>query len=235
MPTVSEDSDLPRFVLDKKAPVTTQVHAHLRHLILQLHLKPGEAISEKDLSVKLGLSRTPVREAFIRLAQDGLVDIFPQRGTFVAPIRMSEVTEAHFIRRVLELAVVRRAAETPDPATLARIEESLRQQAAAQQVQDFNSFMDLDEGFHRLLSEGVALPRAWKVIQGVKGQLDRLRYFILPEAGHSELIEQEHRAIYEAIKAGDPARAAAEMRVHLAGIWAFIEQLMHEHPAFFHA
>ena len=233
MATSIEDRNLPNLKLDKSTPVTAQVHAHVRQLILRLRLKPGEALSEKDLSVKLGISRTPVREAFIRLAQEGLVDILPQRGTLVAPIRMAEVKEAHFIRRVLELGVVRRAAESPEPKHLAWIEEILRQQEAAQRAQDYNRFMDLDEVFHRLLSEGVALPRAWTVIQSVKGQLDRVRYFILPETGHSDLIQQQHRAIFEAIKSGDADRAESEMRDHLDQIWASIEQLMIENRDFF--
>lgn len=233
MTTLNEDRNLPGLTLDKNTPVTAQVHAHLRHLILRLLLKPGEALSEKDLSVKLGISRTPVREAFIRLAQEGLVDIFPQRGTVVAPIRMAEVKEAHFIRRVLEIAVVRRAAEGPDPKHLALIEENLRKQSAAQKAGNYNTFMDLDEAFHRLLSEGVDLPRAWKVIQSVKGQLDRVRYFILPEHGHSDLIEKQHRSIFEAIQSQDADRAEREMRDHLDEIWGSIEQLMKDNRDFF--
>ena len=112
MNKLDENGDLPVLALDKNTPVTAQVYSHLRNLILRLHLKPGEALSEQELSVKLGLSRTPVREAFIRLAEEGLVDVYPQRGTLVAPIRIAEVKEAHFIRRLLEFAIVRSAAES---------------------------------------------------------------------------------------------------------------------------
>lgn len=231
--TAVENTGLPNLTLDRNAPVTAQVHAHLRQLILRLHLKPGEALSEKDLSVRLGLSRTPVREAFIRLAEEGLVDIYPQRGTLVAPIRIAEVKEAHFIRRVLEFAVVRSAAEHADRQNLQRIEENLQQQADAQGCEDFEAFMDHDETFHRLLSESVTLPRAWRVIQSVKGQLDRVRYFILPEPGHSGLIHQQHSAIFQAIKANDADRAEREMREHLDEIWASIDQLMKDNRDFF--
>lgn len=232
MQTIAEDRELRSFTLVRNTPVTAQVYAHLRQLILRLHLKPGEALSEKDLSVKLGLSRTPVREAFIRLSEEGLVDIFPQRGTLVAPFRMAEVKEAHFIRRVLELAVVRRAAESADSQHLALLEENLRQQAISQRRKDYDAFMDLDEAFHRLLSEGVALPRAWRVIQSVKGQLDRVRYFILPERGHSDLIHHQHLAIFKAIQSGDADRAEIEMLEHLDEIWTSIEQLMKENRDF---
>ena len=229
-----EASTLPNLTLDRSAPVTAQVYAHLRQLILRLHLKPGEALSEKDLSVKLGgISRTPVREAFIRLAEEGLVDIYPQRGTLVAPIQIAEVKEAHFIRRVLEFAVVRSAAKVADHRILSLIEENLRQQAEAQRQEDYEAFMDHDEMFHRLLSESASLPRAWRVIQGVKGQLDRVRYFILPEPRHSDLIRNQHLAIFRAIRSGDADRAESEMREHLDKIWGSIEQLMKENKDFF--
>ncbi|MCY4007809.1 MAG: GntR family transcriptional regulator [Rhodobacteraceae bacterium] len=228
-----ENNGMLNLTLDKNVSLTAQVHAHLRQLILRLHLKPGEALSEKDLSIRLGLSKTPVREAFIRLAEEGLVDIYPQRGTFVAPIRITEIKEVHFIRRTLEFAVVRRAAEHADRQNLQRIEENLQQQANAQGSDDFEAFMDHDETFHRLLSDSVTLPRVWRAIQSVKSQLDQVRYFILPESGHSNLIYQQHSAIFQAIKANDADRAEHEMREHLDEIWFAIDQLMKDNRDFF--
>ncbi|MCY4461325.1 MAG: GntR family transcriptional regulator [Albidovulum sp.] len=233
MNTLNENGGLPILELDKNTSVTAQVYLHIRQLILRLHLKPGESLSEQELSAKLGLSRTPVREAFIRLADEGLVDVYPQRGTMVAPIRISEVKEAHFIRRVLEFAIVRSAAESAGRRHLALLEENLRLQADAQRRKDYESLMDLDESFHRLLSESVALPRAWRMIKSVMGQLDRVRYRILPKPGHSDLVHQQHTAIFQAIQAGDADRAEHEMREHLDQIWATIEQLMRENKEFF--
>ncbi len=233
MNTLNENGGLPILELDKNTSVTAQVYLHIRQLILRLHLKPGESLSEQELSAKLGLSRTPVREAFIRLADEGLVDVYPQRGTMVAPIRISEVKEAHFIRRVLEFAIVRSAAESAGRRHLALLEENLRLQADAQRRKDYESLMDLDESFHRLLSESVALPRAWRMIKSVMGQLDRVRYRILPKPGHSDLVHLQHIAIFQAIQAGDADRAEHEMREHLDQIWATIEQLMRENKEFF--
>lgn len=223
----------PDLVLDRAKPITGQVHKYLRMLILRLRLKPGEALSEKDLAARLGLSRTPVREAFIRLAEEGLVDIFPQRGTLVAPIRMAEVKEAYFLRHVLELAVVRRAAEQIDARHAALLETNLTLQAAALKNNDYAAFTDLDDEFHRLLSEGVALPKAWRLIQGVKGQIDRVRYISLPERGHGKLIHQQHKAIFKAVKDGDADRAADEMHQHLHEIWESVERLMRENKDLF--
>ena len=114
--------------LDKNSSVAVQVHYHLRQQILRLNLKPGIALSEKELSLQLGVSRTPVREAFIRLSEEGLVDIFPQRGTIVAPIRMDEIKEAQFLREILETAIVRRAAENIEKKFLNLLEANLAYQ-----------------------------------------------------------------------------------------------------------
>lgn len=231
--TATNETVLPEFALDRQKPITGQVYNYLRRLILRLHLKPGEALSEKELSTRLGLSRTPVREAFIRLADEGLVDIFPQRGTLVAPIRMAEVREAYFIRAALEVALVRRVAQVIDAATVELIEANLVQQTAALLEEDHDSFMDLDEEFHRLLSEAAALPRAWRVIQNVKGQLDRVRFISLPNRGHGRLIQRQHEAILAAICAGDADRAAREMHDHLDEIWESVERLMRENAGMF--
>lgn len=219
--------------IKRQTSVTVQVHAHLRRLILRLQLKPGEALSEKDLSVKLGVSRTPVREAFIRLSEEGLVDIFPQRGTLVAPIRIAEIEEAQFLRDILETAVVRRAAESMDPAVLTQLTDNLQQQQMILQRKDYDAFWELDERFHQLLCKSVSLPRAWRVIHAVKGQLDRVRYISLPEPGHAELVLRQHTEILEAVRDGDVDRAVASMQNHLQEIWVSIERMARENDDIF--
>lgn len=219
--------------LDRKVPVTVQVHALLRQRILRLQLKPGEALSEKELSVQLGVSRTPVREAFIRLSEEGLVDIFPQRGTLVSPIRMGEIEEAQFLRDILETAIVRRAARDIDEASLAQIEANLQRQDVSLQQKDYIEFMELDEEFHRLLCQSVSLPRAWRVIHAVKGQLDRVRFMGLPQPGHADLMVRQHAAIFNAIRTGNAELAETEMRTHLQAIWGSIELMTNENGEFF--
>ncbi|MEH6727225.1 MAG: GntR family transcriptional regulator [Hyphomicrobiales bacterium] len=219
--------------IDRRVPVTVQVHALLRQRILRLQLKPGEALSEKELSVQLGVSRTPVREAFIRLSEEGLVDIFPQRGTLVSPIRMDEIKEAQFLRDILETAIVRRAAQNIDEASLLQIEANLQRQKISLQQKDYSEFMELDEEFHRLLCQSISLPRAWRVIQAVKGQLDRVRFMGLPQPGHADLMVQQHGAIYDAIRSGDAEQAEAEMRIHLQAIWGSVELMTIDNAEFF--
>ncbi len=220
-------------VPDRRLPVAMQVFSHLRELIIKLKLRPSEALSEKELSIRLGVSRTPVREALIRLADEGLVDIYPQRGTFVAPIRVAEVKEAQFIRDVLETAIVQRAAKQISAEFLYRLEGNLRRQELTVAQNDYDEFLKLDEDFHHTLSKSVTLPRAWKVIQTVKGQLDRVRYISFEQPGHIEEMRVQHKAIFAAIKRGNSQLAVREMRQHLHEVWRTIERLTKEKPEIF--
>ncbi|MDQ0473256.1 GntR family transcriptional regulator [Labrys wisconsinensis] len=223
----------PAAALDPRLPMAVQVHALLKREILTLQLRPSEALSEKELSLKLGVSRTPVREALIKLAEEGLVDILPQRGSFVAPIRVAEVMEAQFIREALEVAVVRRAAEQSTAALVERLEASLQRQRRAIEAGEHEAFLRLDEAFHHLLSDGVLLPRSWKVIHNVKGQLDRVRFLSLPEPGHLETLQAQHAAIVTAVRIRDPDLAAEHMRAHLQEVFGSVRLLLRDQPHLF--
>jgi GntR family transcriptional regulator, rspAB operon transcriptional repressor len=217
--------------VDPKQPIGPQVYILLKRKILSLALKPNEALSEKDLATRLGVSRTPVREALIRLADEALVDIFPQRGTLVSPIRIAEVLEAQFLREALEAAVVRRAAEDPSPRLLDEMAALLTRQQRAAKGADPEEFMRLDEMFHSAISEGVAMPRAWRLIQSVKGQMDRVRFLSLPNKSHLLLLTEQHAEIFHAVEAKDPDRAEAAMRHHLKEVLQTIHALADEMPS----
>lgn len=219
--------------IDPRLPITAQVYAYLKRSILTLAFRPSEGLSEKEIALRLGISRTPVREALIRLADEGLVDVMPQRGTFVAPIRLAEVMEAQFIREALEVAVVRRVAEHASPDLVERLHASLRRQEAAIGAHDHELFLRLDEELHRMLCDAVMLPRAWKVVQNVKGQLDRVRYLSLPEPGHLDLLQVQHAGIVAAIAKGDAALAADKMRLHLQEVFGSVRLLMRDSPGLF--
>src|ERR1700733_5961272 len=108
--------------IDKRPPLAPQVYEAVRAAIVCMDCKPGEAISELAIARSFGVSRSPVREALRRLADEQLVDIFPQSGSFVAPVRLDAVMEGQFIREALELATVRRAATRFGLAERRRIE-----------------------------------------------------------------------------------------------------------------
>lgn len=219
--------------IDLRMPIAAQIHDRVKRAILKLELPPNARLSEKELSLRLGTSRTPVREALIKLSEEGLVDILPQRGTYVAPIRIEEVMEARFIREALEVAVVAKATEQCDAAFLAKLDTMLEQQHAAVVVGDMDAFLILDDQFHHAFSLKVALPRGWKLIQSVKSQLDRVRYLSLPDDAHLARLFEQHSSIVAAVRARDPELAADHMRTHLREVFSTVDRLAREQPHLF--
>ncbi|MDB5525785.1 MAG: transcriptional regulator protein [Rhizobium sp.] len=219
--------------IDPKLPVGAQVYSSIRDSILNLRLEPKQALSEKELSLRLGVSRTPVREALIKLSEDGLVDVFPQRGTFVAPVRMKEVLEAQFIREALEVAVVGRVAEHANEVLVQRLRENLKRQKLALDQSLPDNFLIEDEAFHYALCEFADLPRGWKVIQNVKGQMDRVRVLSLPDPGHVAGLYLQHVQIVDAIEARDAEVARLHMRRHLQQVFHTITSLLRDKPQLF--
>ncbi len=219
--------------VNNRMPISPQIYERLRRAITTLVMLPSEALSEQDLAQQLGVSRTPVREALIRLADEGLIDILPQRGSFVAPIRLSDVEEAQFIREALEVAVVQRLAGHGSDAFIASVRANLAMQTKAVAEGDREQFLELDEAFHRSLCEEAGLPRSWRVIQVVKLQMDRVRYLSLPEPGHLETLLAQHVAIFEAIESGDPGQAGVRMTAHLREVLRTVQHLNATRPGLF--
>ncbi len=201
--------------INPRQPIAAQIYERLRRAITTLSMLPSEALSEKELSLQLGVSRTPVREALIRLADEGLIDILPQRGSFVAPIRLRDVEEAQFIRESLEVAVSRRLAGGCSRRFLTEIKSNLYDQEKAVNTEALDLFLDLDEAFHRSFCEEAGLPKSWRVIQSVKLQMDRVRYLSLPDLGHLRVLLTQHRSIVDAIESGDVDKAGNDMAAHL--------------------
>ncbi|MDF3214107.1 GntR family transcriptional regulator [Mesorhizobium sp. M7A.F.Ca.CA.001.09.2.1] len=219
--------------VNNRMPISPQIYERLRRAITTLAMLPSEALSEQDLAQQLGVSRTPVREALIRLADEGLIDILPQRGSFVAPIRLSDVEEAQFIREALEVSVVQKLAGHGSSAFIAAGRVNLAQQAKAVAEGDRELFLELDEGFHRSLCEEAGLPKSWRVIQVVKLQMDRVRYLSLPEPGHLETLLAQHVAIFEAVETGEAKQAGARMAAHLREVLRTVQRLNVARPDLF--
>lgn len=192
-----------------------RAYREIKARILENEFPAGSIMLEQELAALLEMSRTPVREALIRLADEGLVDILPQRGSFVAPIRLRDVEEAQFIRESLEVAVARRLAGHCSPRFLSELRLNLARQESAVAERDRDLFLELDEAFHRGLCEEAGLSKSWRVIQSVKLQMDRVRYLSLPEPGHLDVLLAQHRQITSAIESGDMNEAGRHMSAHL--------------------
>ncbi|HEX2135392.1 MAG TPA: GntR family transcriptional regulator [Microvirga sp.] len=214
-------------------PISRQVTRALRHAIVTMRLKPGEMLSEQEIATQFGVSRQPVREAFIKLGDAGLLRILPQRGTQVVKISRAAVEDARFIREAVECAVAREAARRAPRPVLAALGDNLARQRRAARARDLSAFFTLDEEFHRLLAEGAGRPRAWAVVEDVKPQMDRVRFLSMEDATPLRVLVEQHIAVAEAVKAGDADAAEAAMRAHLAEILRSLPQVAERHPELF--
>lgn len=228
LPTLDEDHPQSR-----KVTVSGRVHDVLRDAIVQLRFSPGSPLSEADVARQLGVSRQPVREAFIKLAEAGLLEIRPQRGTFVRKISVREVANARFIREAIEVAIVRKAAGEADESRLARLDGLLIAQRHAAAAGDHAGFLRLDEAFHQGLAQAADCDDAWRVLEGLKAQMDRVRYLSLPDATPMEVLIDQHAAILASVVARDPAAGEAALRRHLSEIHQSLPRLATAHPTFF--
>lgn len=205
------------------------IYAVLRREIVSLQFKPGAKLSENELAARFGTSRAPVREALIRLGEDGLIDVRPQRGSFVSRISLKAMERARFTREALEVAIVRRAAERDVPAAAQKLfKQALGGQAkAAREPASFTYFDDL---FHRTFADVAGLDGVWNTIEREKVQLDRIRYLSLPDVTPVDVLIRQHQAILKAVLDKDPAAAEAAMRRHLSEVLVAADEIRIKHP-----
>jgi GntR family transcriptional regulator, rspAB operon transcriptional repressor len=155
----------------------------------------------------MGVSRTPVREAILKLADEGLLEIFPQSGIFVSRIPMAALPEAIIIRKALEETTARLAAERATSSQILALHSILERQREASAAKDDDAFHRADEMFHATIAEVAGYPGIWTLIQQVKVHVDRYRRLTLPQEGRITRVIAEHEAILGAIEAHDPAGA----------------------------
>ncbi|HZZ34926.1 MAG TPA: GntR family transcriptional regulator [Caulobacteraceae bacterium] len=201
-----------------------RVYQDLRRRIRELTLPPGAPLRKEEIALALGVSRAPVSEAIARLADEALVDVFPQHGSFVAPIRAQDVRESLFIRTALEVEAIRRVAQHVNAELIARLEDNLAAQQVALKAGDFATFYDLDEALHAAIFSALESPRAQRLLDAARAPLDRPRRIALPEEGRPEETFAEHRRLVDAIRSQDPEFAAAAMRAHLAMVAKAVER-----------
>lgn len=219
-----ESNGLANLRLERTAPAGVQVYAALRHAIVTLQLRPGQSLSEQGVAQQLRTSRTPVREAFIKLADAGLFEVLPQRGTFVRKISLKAVENARFVREAIELAVLHQAVGRLDTAFFAVARQLIADQRTAA-AHDLERFMALDDAFHRSFALAVGRDHAWTVIEAQKTQMDRVRYLSLPGATPIDRLIDQHEAILDAAERGDCAKSKQALRTHLAEVLSVLEPL----------
>lgn len=217
---------------DRSIPISVQIYAILRDDIVTLRRPPGSPLSDKAISAELQVSRTPVREAFLRLADEELVEVFPNSGTFVTKIQTRALRNSQFVRRALECAVVRDAARTITPDGLAKLRTILSKQAR-QAPDNPASFYRLDELFHQRLFEISDHAEAWPVAVRAKAQLDRVRYISVAEERRFQAVIDEHHRVVDALATGDADAAVDALAGHLDSAFLRLDQTVRIYSTYF--
>ncbi len=228
---MNDSADLKQRIIGQS--MSDRVYETILSMILRLEIKPREKLSEPQLSKELGVSRTPVREAFLKLESLGFLDIVPQRGTIVAPMRAVEFHKSQFMREAFELALVRRAVEIEDNSALCKaLERGLKLQAVHSELGDEVAFFESDEAFHKAIAIHCGYVDIWPEVQRVKMHMDRFRYAIRSQREMPTVLEQ-HRNVAEAICKRDEAQALSAMTLHLRRANHLISDAAKEHPEYF--
>jgi DNA-binding GntR family transcriptional regulator len=209
----------------RNSRLAAQVFDRLREDIVRAVLPPGTPLAELDLCTRMSVSRTPVREALIKLAEEGLVRIYPQFGTFVAPISLEAVREGQYVREHLESALVGDAARAIDQAALDKLRENLDRQVDAETRGDAEAFYSLDNAFHTVIADASGHPGVWGVILRAKTQFDRVRYLSVHDPEQISRLIKQHAEVYDALAAHDAAKAKAAIRRHLREVFITVEKL----------
>lgn len=223
--------------LREKAPhETVREYAYrvLYQNIMSLKLPPGTAMSEQELSSLLDVSRTPVREAFIRLAQKGLLEVLPQRGTFVSKIHTEHLAEFRFFRVTLERAVVELACrEFLDP-WKTKLEFCIFEQGKFIESGSAERFFESDNTLHSLLYEGCGKPNIWQVVQDSNLDYTRARALNVSDTDDQmRILYEQHKLIVKAVFDKRVEAAKDIMTEHINKVMGDVAVLKKEYPEYF--
>lgn len=217
----------------RAATASARIYSDLRAELVSMERRPGEVISEAEIALSYGVSRTPVREAILKLSDEGLVDIFPQSGIFVSRIPLAALPEAIIIRKALEETTARLAAERATSSQILTLHSILERQREADAAGDRDGFHQADETFHGTIAEVAKYPGIWTLILQVKVNVDRFRRLTLPQTGRMAQVIAEHAVILAAIEQHDPEAARRAMGAHLERLLGDISATQHINPEFF--
>jgi DNA-binding GntR family transcriptional regulator len=230
VPFSAQAQAVPAERLDRSRRAAPQVYERLRRLITALALPPGEPLSRTALAAEFGLSSTPIRDALMRLAEEGLVEVFPQHATLVSRIDVRQAEQTHFLRQALELEIVRMLALKSDAVLTADLEALIARQRQFAREGDLEAFMAADNEFHARLYAAADKQDLWMLVRSRSGHIDRLRRLHLPSPGRMQAIMRHHRLIAQAIASGKPADAQVHLRAHLSGTLGELPAIRSRHP-----
>jgi DNA-binding GntR family transcriptional regulator len=218
--------------LDRDRQAAPQVFERLREQIISLEFPPGSPLSRTALAEQFGVSSTPIRDALMRLDEEGLVEVYPQHATVVSRIDIKLAQQAHFLRQSLELEIVHALALDHDARLIDELNRAIVLQRQSAKAGEFAMFMTADNDFHRQLYAGADKSELWSLVKSRSGHIDRLRRLHLPTPGKAQDIVRHHKLITEAIEAGSSVEAQRHLREHLSGTLGYLAEIRARFPEY---
>lgn len=219
-------------------PDKKDVYTSLREEITLLKLLPGTELNIDALSERYSVSRSPVRDALLRLERDRLVDIFPQRGTRVSFLDENIIEEERFMRKCVELGAVERCMKKARSgkefdAFVVKLESNLLIQKASLIEEDYGEFYKADDDLHHLFYLEASLENVWAVVDAHTGNDKRIRMLSYSDKAITEGVREQHIELVEAIKARDLDRVLDVERKHLEKVESEIKDFEEQYPTYF--
>lgn len=218
---------------DSKGLIRDHVHYTLKKNIMELKLEPGRFISEKEVTEMLRVSRTPVREAFVKLSQEELIETIPQKGSFISLIDMNHVEESRFVRETLEVAIVHQACDKLNAERILYLQNVISMQELCVQENNFKRIFELDEEFHKTIIIGCGKIRTWSLLQQLSTHYNRIRLLRLADNNDWNIIIAQHKEIVNAIREKNAQKAEKIMREHLNRVVLEKKELTEKYPTYF--
>lgn len=187
-------------ILERQSTESARAYAYrvLLYNIISLEFQPGEAINEKDIAADLGVSRTPVREALMELVKNGLVNIIPQKGSYISKIDFNIIEESRFLRLTIELAVLKLACDNISDDYVFQLKKNIMHQELMLTTDDVAILINIDNEFHKLFFEAVNKQWSYRVISSQMFYFDRYRYLIQKTLNRNTVV-LDHKQILDAV------------------------------------
>jgi len=216
-------------------PMTTgeSIYQTLRDMILSLALLPGHEMKMEEWTERFKVSRSPVRDALTRLDKDGLVDVFPQRGTRVSLIDLNRVREERFLRKSLEDHAITAFLEHDCDEALKKMRAVLKEQKRIEKSADLPAFLRLDDDFHSLLFSAIGMDFCFDLVREKCVHYRRIRILTCTSPSVIPNIVKEHEALLKALEKKDVDLASQIDRQHLSKLKQEQEQLLNQFPHYF--
>lgn len=211
-----------------------EAYERLKDMILTLKLTPGQRVDKKELEQQLAIGATPIREAILRLRREGLFDVLPQSGTFVAKINLDQMYQGRFVRMTVEKEVIPQAADLLTPVQHAQLDQMLQLEAVILKSHDYVQFFQYDEQFHEFFYNAAHKHFVWEWLVTLNLQFDRYRYLRLSmQSLDWDLIYTQHQEIAAAVKAKDHAAIQRLVTEHLHMVDDDVQVVRAAYPDYF--